>query len=81
MHIDLEEIKRIKNSDYSMYNCVCIFLFTEVVVSKHNLTSKEFEDVTKEWFRQGGQRLMRDKKKNVGRTASLKYHNITFILI
>jgi len=34
-----------------------------VVVSKHNLTSKEFEDVTKEWFRQGGQRLMRDQKK------------------
>jgi len=64
MHINLEEIKKIENSDYLMYNCVYVFFrFIEVVVSKHNLTSKEFEDVTKEWFRQGGQRLIRDQKK------------------
>jgi len=25
MHIDLEEIKRIENSGYSMYNCEYIF--------------------------------------------------------
>ncbi|CAL1671795.1 unnamed protein product [Lasius platythorax] len=32
------------------------------VSDQHQFTSKEFEDVTKEWFRQGGQRLSRQQK-------------------
>lgn len=35
----------------------------ETISTNHLFTSKEFEDVTKEWFRQGGQRLARDQKK------------------
>ncbi|KMQ86067.1 coiled-coil domain-containing protein 65 [Lasius niger] len=32
------------------------------ILDQHHFTNKEFEDVTKEWFRQGGQRLSRQQK-------------------
>ncbi|KAL0124096.1 hypothetical protein PUN28_006116 [Cardiocondyla obscurior] len=34
----------------------------ETVSGQYQLTNKEFEDVTKEWFRQGGQRLNRQQE-------------------
>jgi len=35
-----------------------------IIVANHLFTMKEeFEDVNKEWFCQGGQRLVRDQKK------------------
>ncbi|XP_053989849.1 uncharacterized protein LOC128888104 [Hylaeus anthracinus] len=32
------------------------------ILAQHQFTNKDFEDVTKEWFRQGGQRLNRQRK-------------------
>jgi len=32
------------------------------ILAHHEFNTKEFEDITKEWFRQGG-RLVRDKQK------------------
>ncbi|XP_070159404.1 uncharacterized protein [Polyergus mexicanus] len=32
------------------------------ILTQHQFTNKEFEDITKEWFRQGGQRLSRQQK-------------------
>ncbi|XP_070169190.1 uncharacterized protein [Polyergus mexicanus] len=32
------------------------------ILAQHQFTNKEFEDITKEWFRQGGQRLSRQQK-------------------
>ncbi|XP_024877111.1 uncharacterized protein LOC112457967 [Temnothorax curvispinosus] len=32
------------------------------ILVQHQFTNKEFEDITKEWFRQGGQRLNRQQK-------------------
>ncbi|XP_026827121.1 uncharacterized protein LOC105277942 isoform X3 [Ooceraea biroi] len=32
------------------------------ISDQHQFTNKEFEDITKEWFRQGGQRLNRQQK-------------------
>jgi len=45
------------------YNYTVIMNVTATIMAHHEFNTKEFEDITKEWFRQGGQRLVRDKQK------------------
>jgi len=34
-----------------------------IILADHEFNTKEFEDIFKEWLRQGGLRLVRDKQK------------------
>lgn len=47
---------------YKMKFNLMYFNISATISDQHQFTSKEFEDVIKEWFRQGGQRLSRQQK-------------------
>jgi len=46
-----------------VYNYTVVINGSVTILAHHEFNTKEFEDITKEWFCQGGQRLVRDKQK------------------
>jgi len=45
-----------------VYNYTVVINVSVTILAHHEFNTKEFEYITIEWFRQGGQRLVRDKQ-------------------